>query len=184
VSQRAADGLVLGLADPTFEVRYECALALAKMIRADAAIRLPRDVILEAARREVEVGRPDWDARRQVPDALDRDVPVFKTLQPDRTDRSLEHVFTVLSLALDSEPLVIAFRALGLDDPALRGTALEYLENVLPPSVRTGLWPYLDDRRAVKAPPRPERQVLQELMRSADVLKIPAALRGKPDGSA
>ena len=183
-SQRAADGLVLGLGDPTFEVRYECALALAKMTRVDPAIRLPRDVILESARREVEVGRPDWDARRQSPDSLDRDVSVFTTLQGDRADRGLEHVFTVLSLVLDREPLVLAFRALGLDDPTLRGTALEYLENVLPTMVRAGLWPYLDDRREVKPPPRPERQVLQELMRSVDALQLPPALRGKRDDGA
>lgn len=183
VTQRAADGLVLGLGDPTFEVRYECALALAKMTRAEPTIRLPREAILETARREVEVGRPDWDARRHGPDALDREVPLFATLRPDRPDRSLEHVFTVLSLVLDPEPLVIAFRALGLDDPALRGTALEYLENVLPAEVRAGLWPYLDDRRVAKRAPRPERQVLQELLRSADSLELPPELRAKRPGS-
>ena len=31
-------------------------------------------------------------------------------------------------------------------DPSLRGTALEYLENVLPPAVWAGLWPWLGAR--------------------------------------
>jgi hypothetical protein len=40
------------------------------------------------------------------------------------------------------------------DDPELRGTALEYLESILPPEVRAQLWPFLEGEghRAVMAP--------------------------------
>jgi hypothetical protein len=52
----------------------------------------------------------------------------------------------LLGLVLPTEPLQIAFRSLHADDPYLRGTALEYLEEVLPAPIRQRLWPYLVDR--------------------------------------
>ena len=53
----------------------------------------------------------------------------------------------MLSLVLPAEPLQIALRGLHADDQNLRGTALEYLESVLPPMIREPLWPFLEDRR-------------------------------------
>jgi hypothetical protein len=44
-------------------------------------------------------------------------------------------VFALLSLAVEREPLQAAYRALVGGDASLRGTALEYLENVLPEDV-------------------------------------------------
>ena len=64
----------------------------------------------------------------------------------DRAGQSLAHVFTLLSLVLPTAPLQIAYRGLHTDDPGLRGTALEYLEGVLPPDIRERLWPFLSDR--------------------------------------
>ena len=49
-----------------------------------------------------------------------------------RAGQSLAHVFTLLSLVLPSQPLQIAFRSLHSQNSRLRGTALEYLEGVLP----------------------------------------------------
>jgi hypothetical protein len=45
------------------------------------------------------------------------------------------------------EPLRIAYRSLGSADRRLRGTALEYLEGVLPRHIRERLWPLLDAPR-------------------------------------
>jgi hypothetical protein len=53
-------------------------------------------------------------------------------------------VFTLLSLVLPSDPVQVAFRGLHTDDENLRGTALEYLDGVLPPAIRTRLWPSLE----------------------------------------
>ena len=38
----------------------------------------------------------------------------------------------------------LALHAVQTDDPELRGTALEYLESILPPDVRAQLWPFLE----------------------------------------
>jgi hypothetical protein len=91
----------------------------------------------------------------------------------DRASRSLAHVFTLLSLALPPEPLRIAFRGLHTDDPKLRGTALEYLEGVLPPRIREQLWPFLEDRRpAATRPTRPRDEILADLLKSNESIMI------------
>jgi hypothetical protein len=99
----------------------------------------------------------------------------------DRANRSLEHVFTVLSLTLPREPLRIAFRGLHTNDPALRGTALEYLESVLPDQVRRSLWPFLETPKAAPAA-APRASALEDLLRSSESIQINLAkLRGKEE---
>ena len=138
VSQRAADGLLLGLDDLRFEVRFQCGRSLAAILEKN-----PRDPHRRASasstvvRREVAVGRPVWESHRLLDrvDEPDRRSFVDEFVK-DRAGQSLAHVFTLLSLVLPAEPLQIAFRGLHTDDPNLRGTALEYLEGVLPPAIR------------------------------------------------
>ncbi|WP_437809817.1 hypothetical protein [Sorangium sp. So ce1078] len=153
-TQRAADGLMLGLADERFEVRYQCGVALARLFQQRAPIHLRREDVIEAATREIEIDRRVWDAQPATvsPPA---EAPLAERLLVERTSRSLEHVFRVLSLCLEREPLEIAYRALHADDAHLRGTALEYLENVLPAPIRESLWPYLGARPTAPAEPRP-----------------------------
>ncbi|PYQ82449.1 MAG: hypothetical protein DMG03_17630, partial [Acidobacteria bacterium] len=66
---------------------------------------------------------------------------------------------------LPREPLQIAFRSLHTDDEYLQGTALEYLEGVLPPAIRRRLWPFIE-RRSVKRSARTRDEVMAELLRS------------------
>jgi AAA family ATP:ADP antiporter len=167
VSQRAADGLLLGLDDTRFEVRYYCGLSLASVTQANPRISIDPGRIFPLVQRETAVGRPVWESRRML-DTLDDASPVspVDTFVRDRAGQSLAHVFTLLSLVLPREPLQIAFRCLQADDRHLRGTALEYLESVLPASVRDPLWPYLEDSRPASGPTRPRDELLAELLRS------------------
>src|SRR6185503_5254426 len=81
--------------------------------------------------------------------------------------QSLAHVFTLLSMVLPREPLMISFRSLYTDDQNLQGTALEYLEGVLPPPIRDRLWPFLEDRRpSARSSARPRDEILADLLRS------------------
>jgi hypothetical protein len=73
-------------------------------------------------------------------------------------------VFTLLALAFPRGPMLLAFRGLHTSDETLRGTALEYLESVLPPDVRAALWPYLEDPRPLDLRGRPRAQILRELL--------------------
>jgi hypothetical protein len=141
VSQRAADSLLLALDDPRFDVRYQAARSLAAVSDRNPRLRLDRERIFEVVLKEVESGRPVWESRRLLDGA--RAAGPVDAFVRDRAGQSLAHVFTLLSLVLPREPLQIAFRSLQGHDGHLRGTALEYLESVLPPSIRPQIWPYL-----------------------------------------
>ncbi|MEO6463163.1 MAG: hypothetical protein ABIP29_08820 [Candidatus Eisenbacteria bacterium] len=173
---RSADGLTRGLADSRFEVRYRCGRALAHVLEHATGLWVDGDRVIAAVRREGELGRTVWESQRLL-DQLDEsseDAFVDAFLR-DRAGRSLEHVFTLLSLVLEREPLRIAFRGLFSGDRQLRGTALEYLDLVLPPSVHAVLWPYLEPERArprTPAQPRDREQVLGDLLRSNRSIEI------------
>jgi hypothetical protein len=167
VSQRAADGLLICLDDPRFEVRYQCARSLAAILEKNPRIRIDRTFVFDTVRREAAVGRPVWESHRLLGDAEESEHRMFlDELVKDRASRSLAHVFTLLSLVLPAEPLQVAFRGLHTTDQSLRGTALEYLEGVLPTDIREVLWPFLEDQRRRDRSARPKEEALAELLRS------------------
>jgi hypothetical protein len=166
-SQRAADSLTLGLADVRFEVRFQCGRALAAIVAKHPDIQIAAARVFDVVQKEVAVGRPVWEGRRLL-DRLDESEP--KTFVDEfirsRASQSLTHVFTVLSLVLPPEPLQIALRGLHAGDENLRGTALEYLESVLPPMIREPLWPFLEDHRPAGRTIRSREEILADLVRS------------------
>jgi hypothetical protein len=163
VSQRAADGLMLALDDPRFDVRCQTARSLASIVEKNPRITIDSDRIFAVVLKEVAVGRPVWESRRLL-DGFASQSPLDEFVR-DRAGESLAHVFTLLSLVLQREPLQIAFRCLHTDDEHLQGTALEYLEGVLPATIRQRLWPFLE-RRTVRRPVRPHDDVIENLLRS------------------
>jgi hypothetical protein len=175
VSQRAADGLLLGLDDVRFEVRFHCARSLALILEKNPRIRIDRDRVFDVVLAEVEVGRPVWEGHRLLREIEAQDERRFfaDDFLKERASRSLAHVFTLLSLVLPFEPLQISYRGLHTDDAKLRGTALEYLESVLPKAIREGLWPYIEERRQPRASSsRPREEILADLMRSHQSIAI------------
>ena len=173
VSQRAVDGLLLGLDDVRFEVRFHCARSLALILEKNPRVHVSRDRVFEVVLAEVEVGRPVWEGHRLLREIEAQDDRVFADeFVKDRASRSLSHVFTLLSLVLPFEPLQIAYRGLHTADDKLRGTALEYLDSVLPKPIREGLWPYVEEQRAPAQASRPREQILADLMRSNQSIAI------------
>lgn len=167
VSQRAADGLLLGLDDLRFEVRFQCGRSLAAILEKNPRVRIDKTLIYDVVQREVTVGRPVWQSHRLL-DSLDdfdqrSSVDAFVR---DRTNQGLAHVFTLLSLVLPAEPLLIAYRGLQTKDPVLRGTSLEYLESVLLPAIRERLWPFLEDPRPAKRVSRAREEIVADLVRA------------------
>src|SRR6185503_3980681 len=116
-SQRAADGLVAGIVDERFEVRHACGRALLELKQGNAEITISRERVIEAILVEREKSKESAMLALELDDAAD-DGPesLAYLLVRDRIDRSLEHVFTILSLHLEREPLRMAFRALHHDD--------------------------------------------------------------------
>ncbi len=192
-TQRAANGLVLALRDPVFEVRVQVGIALAQLLD-DGVLEADRDEVLDIVVHELTTGRGTWSgsgatANADVDDAArasdvdsesgaPSDVPsgaaqqrISTTNDAGAVRRGLAHSFALLGLVLDREPLAIAHRALRSDDPGLRGTAFEYLDVVLPHHVRDVLVPLLGD---VKPPPRSRERGSSEL--AAELLRSQAGL--------
>lgn len=143
---RAVEGLLAGLDDRRFEVRYRCGRGLAALNARIEGLVVPHKRIEAVILAETETEKSVWASRKlldEVEEVGDDRVDAFLR---ERVNRSLEHVFTLLSLSLPPAPLQVAFRGLHTDDAQLRGTALEYLEAVLPDALRERLFPLLDDR--------------------------------------
>ena len=171
---RSVEGLSHGLADRRFEVRYRCGRGLSHLTEIDPKLSVPRSVVYQAVLREVEVGGGVWEGRAII-DRMDDEAwsPVVDDAIRARANKSLEHVFTLLALVHPREPLRIAFRGLHANDPFLRGTALEYLESLLPPEIRKPLWPYLEDNRPRRAPTgKPTDEALAKLLQANESIVI------------
>ena len=170
---RAVDALLLGLKDPRFEVRYRCGRALATIRDRNPNLAVERDRVFAAVLREARVDKGVWESHRLLDQFGESDdSPFVDEFLRDRASRSLEHVFTLLSLVLVRQPLSVAFHGLYTNDEALRGTALEYLEGVLPPDIREQLWPFLEDRRPRERIARPREDVLAELLLSNKSIQL------------
>ncbi len=165
---RVVDGLFWGLEDQRFEVRYRCGRALSHLLELNPKLTLDRERTFAAVVREVQVDRGVWQSHRLLDSMEDEEwSPVVDEVLRERASRSLEHVFTVLSLVLPRQPLKVAFRGLHTDDAMLRGTALEYLETALPETIRAALWPFLEDTRAAtQRESRPTDEILSDLLQS------------------
>ena len=172
VSQRAVDGLMLGLEDLRFEVRFQCGRSLASIIEKNPRVRIDRERVFDVVRKEVTVGRPVWQSHRLL-DSIDPEQRSFvDEFLKDRAGQSLAHVFTLLSLVLPTAPLQIAYRGLHTDDPKLRGTALEYLEGVLPQDLSQRLWPFLGREQQAPRDVRARDEILADLLRSNESIML------------
>lgn len=115
-SQLVADGLLLALDDPSADVRIQCARSLFRISRRYPEVRFDPARMLDLVRAEV-----------------------------DRDTFDLAHVFTLLSFVVPVKPLRAAYRGLRGPDPHVRGTAIEYLHNVLPRDIGGAILRKLED---------------------------------------
>jgi hypothetical protein len=123
------------------------------------------------------VDRAVWESRQLIDALEDQASPMEAELLRDRASRSLEHLFTLLSLVYPAQTLRLAFHGLHTEDRYLRGTALEYLETILPESIWTSLWPLVEPgERQPARPSKTAEEALQDLMASR--LSISVVLRG------
>jgi len=169
VSQRAVDGLLSALDDPRFDVRFQTARSLAAIVDRNPIVRVDPQRIFAVVLEEVTVSQPVWESQRLL-DGFVSASPLDAYVR-DRAGQSLAHVFTLLSLALPRQPLLIAFRSLHTDDANLRGTALEYLERVLPTDIRVRLWPFLV-RTRVRHAIAPRTEAIAKLLRSSRSITV------------
>ncbi len=143
---RAAVGLQMALDDPTFDVRASAAAALAAIHERSTVVRVTREEVLTRVRRELDSG--------------------------ETVERQIPQIYALLSLVLERGPLQIAWAAMKGDDRNLRGTALEYLSNVLPEDVFRRLRSCFGAGTWTAPAARPVAELADELRTSAVGLRI------------
>lgn len=143
-SARARDALLAGLDAENGEVRLSCARALRRLVANHTELRPEEPLVLARVSRILstppEPGQP----------------PLL----------CVELALVLLGSLLEPQPLDLCWRAIEQQSPALRGTALEYLENVLPIEIFHALEPHLGRAESTEAGLRPREVLVEELSRS------------------
>jgi HEAT repeat protein len=170
---RAMAGLWCGVEAADFGLRLECARAAARIVSRSPELAPPGSEVYARVASELAVDDEVWtrQGRRAPTNPADRSVLLDRTALRS-VSRSLEQIFTLLSLAHEREVMASVLAGLASDEPELRGTALEYLESVLPASLRGKLWPRLHADRERQASGRPGQEVAAELLRSSAAVVI------------
>ncbi len=170
--QQAVDGLLAGLNDERFEVRCRCSRSLLRLKRAKPELRLDHESILTAVDRELTAGKifREGQSLGEI-DSQTLDKDWLDEFLKERAHTGLEHVFTLLALVYPQGPLLVAFRALHVEDRQLRGTALEYLDSILPENTRQLLWQVVGEQPA-GGEARHNEAVLDDLMKASATVMI------------
>ena len=165
------DGVFQALSDRRFEVRYRAGRALSGMADEIEGLVIDRERVFAVVLRELAVERGVWESRQLI-DVDEETSPMAAEVLRNRASRSLEHIFTLLSLVFPRETLRLAFHALHTEDPYLRGTALEYLETVLPEAVWSRLSGLLEPGEIPATRGRASAEVMEELLASRESITI------------
>jgi len=131
---RTLDGVVRGLDDTRFEVRYHCSRAIDRMLTRAPALRVDHARIIAVIERELSVPPQVWHGYRLL-DRPDIDGGGDEQEAAGATSRSLEHIFALLSTIVAREALDAAVHGIRSENPGVRGLAIEYLDQVLPAAV-------------------------------------------------
>ncbi len=125
-SMVAVQGLVAGLDDLDWQVRFRCAQGLERLRRRRDLLRADGPTMLQKAEREARE-LAAWSHGRSADETL--------------WSQRMEMVFLLLGALYDTTNIELSLTALRSSDRVLRGTALEYLENLLPETLWSSLQP-------------------------------------------
>jgi hypothetical protein len=151
-NERAVGGLISGLQDRELDVRFRCAEALARIHAAHPGLAIDTEAIWRCVYREIDFFSGSG----------------FKSI---RGVEPLRHMFNLLGIIFESNVMDICYRSLKMQDPTIRGTALEYLENQLPQNVRTPLWPLIASGHTATKSERSSQEIMQDLMEALGSVK-------------
>jgi ATP:ADP antiporter, AAA family len=133
-TRRSLDGLVNGLGDLRFEVRYHCSRAISHILSRNRNLPVDRAQIIAAVERELSIPPQRWRGYRLL-DRPEVDGLSDLTARPEDSSRYLEHIVLLLSAIVGRDPLDAAVHGVRSADPGVRGLAFEYLDQVLPPAI-------------------------------------------------
>lgn len=167
--ERVVEALLATLVRQGFEVRFQAARSLARMVAAESGLRPTHARVLEAVRDELANATAS-PAPGSVSVAADRsESPLISDFPQQRVGRRVEHFCTLLALDSDRELMRSLLLGLHSESSAVRGTALEFLEVSLPDDVRRSLPKLLGPiaEQRVSRSVRARRQIEAELLRLA-----------------
>jgi hypothetical protein len=133
-TERSLDGLVDGLSDSRFEVRYHCSRAISRILAKHRELAVDRPQMIAAVERELSVPPQRWRGYRLL-DRPEMEGPSETSVPPEDSSHYLEHIVLLLSTIVGRDPLDAAVHGVRSLDPGVRGLAFEYLDQVLPPAV-------------------------------------------------
>jgi len=149
---RSVLGLTLGLQDAELDVRFRCAGALGRIKTNHPHLPVDTETLWRVIHQEI--------GRLRGADTLSK-----HGVEP------LRHLFNLLGVILGPDVMGICYDSLQSEDPRLRGTALEYLDNQLPQDVRTTLWPLIASGPAAPKSDRSAQEILRDLRNAVPFLK-------------
>jgi hypothetical protein len=123
-----------------------------------------------------------WGGQREL-ERLERpaDSPLVEDYVRERASASLQHIFTLLSAALPEQALLrLAFNGLHSASSHGRGTALEYLDTVLPSAIKEAIWPHLEERGRRPRTTRTREEIIAELTSMNESMRFGIAELRKP----
>jgi hypothetical protein len=132
-TQRCASGLVLLLSNSEPDIRYTAATNLLAICIKNSDIEIPKEIVFDAATAESFLCRQLWNRHRA--SHTSSDVAAIDSAKGRRVLQGIGNISTLLMIVLDRNPLQLALRAVMSGQGHSRGTGLEYLESVLPPSL-------------------------------------------------
>jgi len=176
-SAGAEQVLLESLLQPDTSLRHRVIAALNKRRQAHADLRLDPDAIDELLVAEITGHYRSYQVLGAMSDLDPRD-PVIVALKQSM-DREIERIFRLMGLLLPRLDIYSVYVALRSSDARIRANALEWLENVLEPQLRSLVLPLVDPQvglaerarlanRLVGAPVDTLREALKTLLSSED----------------
>jgi hypothetical protein len=151
-NERAVQGLTLGLRDKELDVRFRCAEALARIKSNHPDLTIDTEAVWHCVYREIAFFSGS-------------DFKSIRGVEP------LRHLFNLFGIIFGRDVMDICYESLQVEDPTIRGTALEYLENQLPQNVRAPLWPLIESGHIETKSDRSSQEIMQDLLHTLDSAK-------------
>jgi AAA family ATP:ADP antiporter len=151
-NERASQGLTLGLKDRELDVRFRCAEALARIKTNHPHLSIDTEAIWRVVYREIAYFSSTG-------------FKLTRGVEP------LRYLFNLFGIILGPGVMDVCYNALQAEDPGIRGTALEFLENQLPQNVREPLWPLIASGPTQPKSDRSTKEIMYDLLQAGRSIK-------------
>jgi len=132
--RRSLDGVLIGLDDLRFEVRYYSSRAIAHILSKNSGLSVDPARVIAVVERELLVPPQRWRGYTLL-DRPETDAPADHAEGQRDGSTYVQYLTSLLSTIIAPEPLDAAVHGIRSADPGVRGLAREYLDQVLPSAV-------------------------------------------------